>query len=407
MDAPGQSDPAALDVTSLQQPQAPEPNVAPEKPSGAGWWVGGILMVLGIFGAAVVAGLGIGRAIALSTPQRVNVPSTRAMALEAGTYQVKVDDSSYSYTINPRIFVESPDGKEVEVNAGGSIYSDPSYSSYSSARRLGYFDAPTSGIYTVRTERRTDVADEFPVPPTTRWGTTTTTRFGTSRGPGYPIAVAVSRADDEAATRSVPLIVGGALGGLALVVVAAIILGVTASRLARANRARPPEVGAPRVQPPTYSYAQAIPAPIGGPGPAVGPFPVPGGQGPGPFPVPGGQVPGPFPVPGGGGPGPFPVPGGQVPGPFPVPGADASTTPIGATFTGPPRGPAYPGPPPPGYGGEVPAPAQETGAPGERGAHPEEVEPGSAGPHSEESEEVSSEAPPYGEPPFPDPTRGS
>lgn len=383
--------PSSSEAGGAPAPEAGAEDLPPY-PSKMWWWIGGVLMVVGIFGGVTVAGIGIGHAISMTKTQRVPVPSTKTLTLDPGRYQVQVDDYYWSYTINPRVFVTGPNGNEVEVTANSTPFNDAG--AHTSPPKLGYFDAGEAGPYVVRTERRTDLPGDDEPTTTTRRGSTTTTRFGSSvNRSGHANAVGIARADAEVASATAPLIIGGFVGMVLLVIVATIILIRTGVKDGRARKARRPKPAYANFPPPVFAGGRGFPPP-----PPPGAYPPPGPRGPGPY---GPQPPPPaaYPPPPGPAFGAFPPPSGPARGGPPPPSGPGS-------FAGPPpRGPAYPGPPPAGYrpGGEGgPGLDGPDGLAPNRGFDPGPVDP----PYDEvDFDDVPPSRPDYGDPPFPDPTR--
>jgi hypothetical protein len=211
---------------AAEQPTQRAETEQPELPSAKGYVLGAVLVVLAIIGASILVGYGIGRAIDMegSANRLIAVPGGRSFHLEKGRYEVAIHDPYYSgYRTNPDVSVKGPNGTEVQVDDLA-----PTRRNWSSAQRvIAEFEASTAGTYqvSVTVPDDTDVTD-------------------------IPGQVKVGRDGNEIAATVVPLIMGGVLGGLVLLIVGVIVLIITGVRRSRARKILSPP--APRPAYPGY-----------------------------------------------------------------------------------------------------------------------------------------------------------
>jgi hypothetical protein len=269
-------------------------------PSTAGYWIGTLLIVVGVVGGIALFAVGVGRAVSLSTGTTLRVPGEVTKTLDPGKYKF-YSYGYYDFDTNPTFTVLGPDGASVPVDD----VAGPDHSFYSSSSsKIATFEATQHGGYQIKSAYRPD----RPGSGSYDFTPTTTSRSGRPLRPTgdfiYPSTVTVAADDSSVASQSVPLILMGLLGGFVLVIVGTIVLIMTGVRRSSARKKLQP----PR-PPPGYGYGygplgappwSAYPPPVGYP--AGYPPPGPAGAPPGMYGPYGPPPPGPGPGPGGFGP---------------------------------------------------------------------------------------------------------
>jgi hypothetical protein len=248
---------------AIATPPAPAPGAGP-RPSAAGYWIGGVVGVVGVIAAMawLVSGI-IGYFGAVDGYPRFSVPGSRTVQLDAGTYQLfaeypraNVDLSG----INPVGTVRVVDDAEHQMVISSATVTETYSWNGHDGRAIGKFRVPTAGAYTI-------------------------TAAAPTRGSSTLVQVAVGHGLGES-------VVGSMLGALALGAVAVLttigLIIITAVRQSRWRRRSLPPTG-PGYQryPGGYGPPGAYPPPAGFPPPSV--YPLPGGypSGPPPMPPPG------------------------------------------------------------------------------------------------------------------------
>lgn len=272
------------------QPYAPLAGPQPKLKGKAGLWIGALLIALGIIGGiaiAVISALGITRTI--DDLQRVPINGGGTIhADHPGTYRLFLErpgiDNEGAFAFSPGVRVIGPDGELPIV--GERVNKTYSYSGHD-GRSIGHFNAPRAGDYRITTTVTGGTLDRSEIAVTA----------------GDPIAGLVG-------------VLVGVFGGIALVVVGAIVMIVSGVRRSRSRRELLGATGVPL-------SGWAVPPPPGTSGPYGAPYGVPYGAGPPPPPgapgwAPPPQAPGwapPPPPPSAPG-SPSGPPGGPPPGPY-------------------------------------------------------------------------------------------
>jgi hypothetical protein len=260
-----------FDLGGVPGQVAPSPTSdEPLKPSTLWYWIGGLVMLIGVIGGTV---FGIVRVVGaiddVDDWPRVDIPSSDELTLDEGEYDLFLEYPGAAQTTYYDGFVDDPDVELVDDRGDavfGAVYSDFSTTTYSygnhEGRSFAVLDVPADGTYTleVRGEPR----------------------------PGQQVAVA---ADDPVVGILVGVFGGMGIAGFA-VLVGAILMIVTAVKRSRERKRRnPPRRWAPPTQgwyPPASAYPPppgAYPPPSGypaGPGGPGGGYPPPGPYAPPP-----------------------------------------------------------------------------------------------------------------------------
>ncbi|MGZ4711152.1 MAG: hypothetical protein ACXWBN_20610 [Acidimicrobiales bacterium] len=328
-------------------PSGPAANV--KRPSAAGYWIAGLIIVVGAVAALIWFVSGISNLFsAVDTYPRFTVPGQITSPLSAVRYKVFAEYPGATTDVNGvfrigDVTVTDSVGRTIPVS---SSYSEETYSwNGHEGRSIAEFTPPTAGNYTIAATL-----------PATRSAST--------------VRVAIGRGLQPSAI--VPLFAAAGLGGMA-VLIGIVLIVVTAVRRGRAKRRANPapafaaHAGYPGGYPGAYPGAHVGAYPPGPPPGAPGPY---GQWGPPPSapwgPPPGqpGQPPAwgaPAPPPPGP---PMPPPGGYGAQPHPPPsGPPGPSVPTSAPVSPPVQAPETPPVVPPGWGAAPgapsPAPAAE------------------------------------------------
>lgn len=118
-------------------------------------WLIGLAFVAG----GSLSGVGLYQLIASNHGESVDVGETKTVQLQQGAYQLKLNNVSDIYWVNPTVYIRDPSGAETQVPIAASHNQSEAFRSTGDRDKqaqFGYYDAPETGNYTIRVERRSE-----------------------------------------------------------------------------------------------------------------------------------------------------------------------------------------------------------------------------------------------------------